>query len=192
MNPQDLLALKQQWQAQPLAPPEVAVLRGRIARETRTQRQTLVLGALVTVAALVYTLVAALREPSADRWFSLAFTATLYALTWLTALWVSRGTWRPHDESTAAYLDVSIRRCRSVIVAAPTGIVIYVACLIGTLFWKQQVAGIPWSTMLVHPAMIAAGWIGAPLYAAGMLWNARRHRRRLAMLLDLKRQISES
>ena len=37
--------------------------------------------------------------------------------------------------------------------------------------------------------MIIAGWIGAPLYSAGVLWNAGRHRKRLALLLDLKQQL---
>ena len=40
--------------------------------------------------------------------------------------------------------------------------------------------------------MILAGWIGAPLYSLALLLNAKRHRQRLRVLQDLKRQLGES
>ncbi len=76
--------------------------------------------------------------------------------------------------------------------AAPVGILLYVAGLVGSLAWKQRLLDVDLRQLLEAPAMIVSGWIGAPLYALGMLWNAQRHRKRLAALLDLKRQLSES
>jgi hypothetical protein len=107
------------------------------------------------------------------------------------ALWLSRGTWRPRDSSIAACLDLSIRRCRSMILAAPVGIALYVVGLIGSLAWKDRLIGLDWPAMLGTPAMIIAGWIGGPLYAAGMIWNARRQQARLKVLLALRRQLAE-
>jgi hypothetical protein len=106
-------------------------------------------------------------------------------------MWLSRGTWRPRDESLAACLDVSIRRCRSVIIAAPIGIVLYIAGLIGSLAWRQRLLGVEWQALLDTPAMIIAGWIGTPLYAIGMLVNAQLQRRRLVFLERLRQQLGE-
>ncbi len=189
--PHELGALKQQWQAQPAALPQVAALRERVAAETRASWRTLLFVTLGTMAVLGATLTYALRSDDALAWQGFWFTAIFATLVWVVALLLSRGTWRPQDESIAAHLNVSIQRCRSVIIAAPIGIVLYMAGLIGSLAWKQRMLGADWQVLAEAPAMILAGWIGAPLYAFGMLWNAQRHRRRLRTLLELKRQLRE-
>jgi hypothetical protein len=79
-----------------------------------------------------------------------------------------------------------------VILAAPLGILLYLAGLAGSLLWKQRLLGVEWSQLLEAPSMLIAGWIGAPLYSLAMLWNVHRHRQRLRVLLDLKRQLGES
>ena len=104
---------------------------------------------------------------------------------------LSRGTWRPRDESTSAHLDLSIRRCRAVLLAAPVGIVLYLLGLGGALLWRHRLFGGEWSELLSSGAVIIAGWIGAPLYAGGMLWYANRQKRRLGVLEALKRQLGE-
>jgi hypothetical protein len=189
---QDLEQLKQRWQAQAAPGPDVAALRERVGADTRAHQRTLVLVGLATLLVVVLTLLYAWRSARTAAWVSFVFTTGFATVVWLVALWLSRGTWRPRDESTAAYLDVSIQRCKSVIVAAPVGVLLYVAGLAGTLAWKQRLLGVDWGQLLDTPAMIAAGWIGAPLYSLCMLWNAQRQRRRLAVLTDLKRQLSES
>lgn len=188
----DLDQMKQQWLAQSAAGPDVAALRERVAADNRSHRRTLVLVGLATLLIIALTFGYAWRSARAAAWFSFVFTTAFAALVWLVALWLSRGTWRPRDESTSACLDVSIRRCRSVMLAAPVGILLYVAGLVGSLAWKQRLLDVDLGQLLEAPAMIVSGWIGAPLYALGMLWNAQRHRKRLAALLDLKRQLSES
>jgi hypothetical protein len=78
-----------------------------------------------------------------------------------------------------------------VILAAPIGIVLYIAGLAGTLVWKQRLFSIEWSQLLESPSVIIAGWIGAPVYALGMLWNARRQQQQLTFLQDLRRQLGD-
>jgi len=184
--------LRQQWQQQ--SPPAAAVtaLRQRVAADSRTHRRTLVIVAIGTLLVLGFTLLRAARSDEPNTWVSVVFVTCFAVLVWLVALVLSRGTWRPRDESIAAYIDLSIHRCRSVIVAAPIGIVLYVAGLVGSLAWRQRLLGVEWQHLLQAPEMIIAGWIGAPAYAIGMIVNARAHRRRLAFLEKLRRELGES
>ena len=184
--------MKQRWQAQSNTGPDLAALQDRVAAENRGQRRTLVVVGSATLLILAATGFHALRSDQPDAWFGFIFTAAFAALVWLVALLLSRGTWRPRDGSTAAYIEVSIRRCKSVIVAAPVGVVLYLAGLTGSLVSRQRLLGLEWADMLGAPSMIIAGWIGAPLYTFSMLWNARRERQRLALLQDLKRELGDN
>lgn len=186
---QELNDMKRQWQSQKSADPNLAALRERVAADNRSHRRTLGLVALATLAVILFTFIHAWYDGRSEAWVSFLFTTGFSAVVWLVALWLSRGTWQPRDGSTAAYLEVSIQRCRSVIFAAPTGIILYLAGLAGSIAWKQRLLDAEWNQLLFEPSMVLAGWIGAPLYSAGVLWNAQRHRKRLAMLLDLKQQL---
>jgi hypothetical protein len=192
MNAQpDFGALKRQWQsaAQPL--PDVAALRDRVTADTRAHWRALLLVTALTVVILGASLAFAVRSGQPAAWLSFGFSTIFASLVWSVALWMSRGTWRQQDDTIAGCLDLSIRRCRSMILAAPVGIALYVVGLIGSLAWKDRMFGVDWPSVLGTPAMIIAGWVGAPLYAAGMLWNAQRQRARLKVLLELKRQLAE-
>lgn len=186
----DMKHMKARWQEQSAAGPDLAALRERVAADNTSHRRTLWVVALTTIAVLLITFGSAWQGTRSAAWFSFAFTTAFAAVVWVVALWLSRGTWQPRDGSTAAYLEVSIQRCRSVILAAPVGVVLYLAGLAGSLAWKQKLLGLEWEQLLTAPTMVIAGWIGAPLYTVGMLWNAQRHRKRLALLLDLRRQLS--
>lgn len=193
MNAQpDFGALKRQWQSAVPPLPDVAALRDRVSADTKAHWRALGLVTVMTVLILAGSLTYALLSTDPAAWLSFGFSMLFATLVWSVALWLSRGTWRPRDDTVAAALDVSIRRCRSMVLAAPVGIALYVLGLVGSLAWKDRLFGVDWSTVLGTPAMIFAGWIGAPLYAAGMLWNARRQRSRLKVLLELKRQLTES
>lgn len=188
----ELESLRQQWRTQASPAIDVATLRQWVAEDSRTNRRTLVIVTLGTLLMLGYTLLRALRSDEPNTWVSVVFVTCFAVLVWLVALALSRGTWRPRDESTAAYLDLSIHRCRSVIVAAPIGIVFYVAGLVGSLVWRQRMLGVEWQQLLQAPEMIIAGWIGAPAYAIGMIINAQVQRRRLAILEKLRRELGET
>lgn len=192
MNAQpDFGSLKRQWQSAAPPLPDVAALRERVASDTRAHWRALLAVTVMTVLILSGSLIFALRSADEAAWLSFGFSVLFATLVWSVALWMSRGTWRPRDDTIAAALDLSIRRCRSMILAAPVGIALYVVGLVGSLAWKDRLVGLDWPTVLGTPAMIAAGWIGAPLYAAGMLWNARRQRSRLKVLTELRRQLAE-
>jgi hypothetical protein len=189
---QEFVSLKRQWQAATPPAVNVAAVRDRVAADTRAHWRALVLVLAMTAAVLGGSLVFALRSDEPAAWLSFGFSMLFATLVWSVALWMSRGTWRPADSSIAANLDLSIRRCRSMVLAAPVGIALYVVGLIGSLAWKDRLIGLDWPAVLGAPAMILAGWVGGPLYAAGMVWNARRQRARLKVLLELRRQLAES
>jgi hypothetical protein len=192
MNAQpDLGALKQQWQSAAPPLPDIAALRERVSADTKAHWRALFLVMSLTVLILVASLGYAISSADPAAWLSFGFSTLFATLVWSVALWMSRGTWRPRDDTIAGALELSIRRCRSMILAAPVGIALYLVGLVGSLAWKDRLFGVDWSTMLDTPAMIVAGWIGAPLYAAGMLWNAHRQRARLKVLLELQRQLSD-
>ncbi len=187
----ELESLRRRWQTQ--APPaaDVAALRERVAADSRANLRTLLVVAAGTLAVLGFTLYRAVLSDEPNTWVSVVFVTCFALLVWLVALVLSRGTWRPRDESIAAYIDLSIHRCRSLIVAAPIGIVLYVAGLVGSLAWRQRLLGVEWQQLLQAPEMIIAGWIGAPAYAIGMIVNARIQQRRLAFLETLRRELGE-
>lgn len=188
---QEMTVLKKQWQAESPPLPDTAVVRERLAADTRAQWRVLGIVTASSLLLLAGTLWRALLSGAPEAWMVFYFSAIFSTLVWCTALWLSRGTWQPRDESLAAHLEVSIRRCRSVIIAAPIGVLLYAAGLIGSLLWKQRLYGIDWRLMLDTPAMIIAGWIGAPLYGGLMFWNAHRQRQRMRTLQDLARQLRE-
>mgnify|MGYP003383170549 CR=1 FL=1 len=187
----ELKSLRQQWQGQTPPSTDVVALRQMVAAESRSNIRTLVIVAIGTVLLLGFTILKGLRSDEPNTWVSVVFATCFAVLVWLVALVLSRGTWRPRDESIAAYIDLSIHRCRSVIVAAPIGIILYVAGLVGSLAWRQRLLGIEWQQLLQAPEMILAGWIGAPAYAIGMIINARVQRGRLAFLEKLRRELGE-
>jgi hypothetical protein len=187
----ELDSLRQKWQTQ--APPatDATALRQAVAAQSRTNLRTLGIVAIGTLVVLGFTLLRAMRSDEPNTWVSVVFVTCFAVLVWLVALVLSRGTWRPRDESIAAYIDLSIHRCRSVIVSAPIGIVLYVAGLVGSLAWRQRLLGVEWQQLLQAPEMILAGWIGAPAYAIGMIINAHAQRRRLTFLEKLRRELGD-
>lgn len=193
MNAQpDFGSLKRQWQSAAPPLPDIAALRERAAADTRAHWRALLLVLAMTALILAGSLTFALRSGEPGAWLSFGFSTIFATLVWSVALFMSRGTWRPRDDTIAACLELSIRRCRSMVLAAPVGIALYVVGLAGSLLWKDRLFGVDWPGVLGTPAMIIAGWIGAPLYATAMIWNARRQRARLKVLLELKRQLAES
>ena len=188
---QEFTSMKRQWQAQSQPLPAATELRERLAADTRAHWRVVGIVTALSLVALGTVLINAWRSKDPEAWMAFGAATVFVILVWSLALLLSRGTWQPRDESVAAHLEVSIRRARSVVMAAPIGIVLYLAGLIGSLLWKQRLHGGDLRDLLESPAVIIAGWIGAPLYSALMVWNARRQMQRLHSLQALRRRLSE-
>jgi hypothetical protein len=115
------------------------------------------------------------------------------AVVWVSSLWIARGTWRPLGQTTAAYVELAIRRCQSNIRASRLGMWTYGAQLVTVCFIASVMAesSARLVSLLTSWPVILIGWIGLPTYIAWMTWFQRKKRTELARLLELKRQLTE-
>lgn len=183
--------LRRQWQNQQGTPVDTGLLQRQAEAESRAHRRAIVIAAVLTALILAAVFVRAMVTGLPEAWFGAIWTLLFSGAAWPIWLWMSRGTWQPHDTSTASYLDISIRRCRAVLMGAPTSILLYVAGLAGALILRHQLVGDAWGDLLSSPSTVVAGWLGVPLYALASLRYAHRKRQRLAMLLALQRQLGD-
>jgi hypothetical protein len=128
------------------------------------------------------------------------FQSDPFTLVWAAAIWVftlwalgisirkQRGVWRPEAETTASYVEISIRRCEASLGSIRQGFrlmaweLVFVAAF---LTWKA-VAG--WELSLTG----TLGFIGllagmATLLSVNMITKARRLRAELAEWLDFEK-----
>lgn len=113
-------AWQQQWQAasEETGSDSVEDLRRRVETESRRMRFGLLAPAAVTVGIGGSVLLRAIDSVQSTDLVLAAGVWLSILIAWAGTLWIAHGTWRPLGETTAAYLDVSIRRCRSSIATA--------------------------------------------------------------------------
>jgi hypothetical protein len=178
------------WQTQ-TAGPDAADLRERVARETRRKKVALILPIAVTLGIGGWM---ASRAAASDRWQDLLLaveTWTFIAVLWAVALWLERGTWRPLDESTAAFVSLSIRRCEAVLTGLRVSTAAYLAQLACILSWQLWYAPMSAADVLGAWPMIVLGWLGVPAFLLGTAWYGRRKRLELDRLIELRRQLTD-
>ncbi|HZF29063.1 MAG TPA: hypothetical protein VE907_08100 [Gammaproteobacteria bacterium] len=187
----DLTHWTRAWQSYSAAP-KAADLRERVARDIRGARIALIGPVLVTVVAGGGTLVTALtRGTPADIALAVGVW-TFIAAVWLGSLWIARGTWRPLAATTGAFLDFSVRRCRSVIAGARLGAILYLLGLFGILWWKHYYLSIGVRALLMSWQVVLFGVAITPAVFSALCLLARRKRAELACLLNAKRQLEET
>ena len=120
----------------------------------------------------------------------LAVESWLFILVvWAGCLWIGRGTWRPLADTTAAFIDISIRRCRSNLRAASFGAWLYVCQLLFVMLWRFFSSAIELTALLTSWPVVLLGWVGVPVFFASRSWFMRAQRAELDRLLDLDRQL---
>lgn len=184
----ELRAWQREWREQALPSTTVEDLARSVQRGNRHALYGTIAAALFTIVAVV-PLIRRAVAGTIDTQFLTGILAFV-VLVWLTALWLARGTWRPRDESAAAFLEVSIRRCRAAMLGVPVAFVLYAAELIYVLISMQRIEAVDLGTLLRSPQFVAVGWIGGPVYLAGQLWYGHRQRQRLQRLRLLQAQLA--
>jgi hypothetical protein len=179
------------WQTQHDAAP--LDLRARVDRQTRRIRWLLVLPVLVTIVMGGGFGWQAIDSPSFDSIALAAATWTFIAAAWTIALVNSRGTWRPLAETTAAYLDLSIRRCRSTLRGLAWGVALYVVELAFCVGWRlyRLDGDVPVAHVLASASVVVLGWVGLPAFVGLAIWYGRRTRAELARLEELRHQLGD-
>jgi hypothetical protein len=189
----DLAVWRRQWAAQPDTRNDAhwaEDLKRRVTRESRLMKIGLIAPILVTLLIGGGFIAFALTFASAANVVLVAEVWGFILVTWAGSLWLARGTWRPLGETTAAFVDISIRRCRSNIRAASFGAWLYVGQLAFMLLWKFYSTSIALAALMTAWPVILIGWLGLPAFFAWRSWFVRRQRAKLDRFLELQRQLS--
>jgi hypothetical protein len=173
---------REQWQSSSEAP-ALSGLSKRVARQSRYMRIMLMADILVTLVIGGGTVVLAMRNPRIE-------TAILAAATWLfiTAAWIfglsnRKDAWSPAASTTAAFLDLSLRRCRGNLRATTFGAILYFVEMAFCLSWVYHESGFLSSTLIILIALITL------TFAALLLIYKKKKRADLAYLLNLQRDL---
>lgn len=184
-------AWRRQWQSgyEPNRHDWARSLKDRVERQSNRIRFGLAAPILVTVLVGGGVLVRALgTRQSMD--IVIAVEAWLFILvTWAGSLLLARGTWRPFAETTAAFVDLSIRRCRANLRAVPFAIGLYVCQLVIVVLLKSRYSS-GLGAVLTAPPTIVLGGVGLPALLLGGFWYARTQRAEIEHLLELERQLA--
>lgn len=186
----DMDGWRRLWHARPDSV-VAADLQDRVARETRRRAVWMIAPVFVTVAIGGWITARAFGAPELDN-IVLAVETWLYiALIWAGSLWIDRGTWRPLANTTAAFVEISIRRCSSTVSGLRFGALMYVVQFLFIVWWKRHYSGLQWSDLLTAWPVILIGWVGGPVFLAFVAWYSGRKRAELQQLIGLRRQLGE-
>jgi hypothetical protein len=183
---------RRQWQSRSESAAKadaVEQLRRRVLRETRWNKIGLIAPILVTLVVGGGIVLRALRTGQAIDVLLAVEAWILIVVIWVGCLWIARGTWRPLADTTAAFIDISIRRREANLRGATFGACLYVVqvAFIALALGAASPTGIV--SVLTSGSMIVVGWIGVPGGLAALYWFRRRQRADLERLRELKRQL---
>jgi hypothetical protein len=185
-----------QWQRQWRAPggarhdaDSAEDLRRRVTRNSRLLTIGMIAPILVTIGIGGSVTARALTLASPADVVLAAEAWVFILVTWAGSLWLARGTWRPLAETTAAFVDISIRRCRSNLRAASFAAWLYVCQLLFMVLWKLFGSAVELTALLTSWPVILLGWVGVPVFFASRSWFTRVQRAELDRLLELERQL---
>jgi len=164
-------------------------LKRRVTRDSRLIRIGLIAPILVTIGIGGAYIARALTSLSPADVILVAEVWLFILVTWAGCLWIVRGTWRPLAETTVAFIDISIRRCRSNLRGASFGAWLYVCQLSFVMLWKLYSTSIELAVLLTSWPVILLGWLGVPVFFAWRSWFMRRQRAELDRLLELEREL---
>jgi len=165
-------------------------LTRRVLRDTRRMKLGLIAPVLVTFGIGGAMVLRALRTGQVID-AVLAVECWLFiVVTWVGGLWLARGTWQPLADTTAAFVDISIRRCEANIRSASFGAYLYVLQFLFIVLVKIFGYAVGAAAVLTSPYVILLGWLGLPLVSAAIVWFRRRQRAQLEHLRALRRQLS--
>jgi hypothetical protein len=160
-----------------------------VLRETRWTKIGMIAPVFVTFVIGSSIVVRALRTGAAAD-VVLAVEGWLFiAVLWICTLWIARGTWRPLADTTAAFIDISIRRREANLRIATLAAYFYAAQLLFVvlvMMFDTRAGAIAVLTSL--PALLLA-WVGVPSMFVWLLWYRRRQRAALLHLRELEREL---
>jgi hypothetical protein len=113
----------------------------------------------------------------------------LILVAWTVGLWLGRGNWQAETQSTAAFVRVSVSRCRSRLVAICFAAVFYAVELIFVIAWKQYYFPVDLQAVLASPVVIMFIAVVTPIFFSCLAVCFGRTRMRLRYLLEVQREL---
>jgi hypothetical protein len=174
----ELEAWREEWTSQAA---QGSMLADRVKRHSRFMRLMLVAEVLVTVVIGGGTIWLAVSRQELNFRVLAAATWLFLAAAWGFGLWNRHGAWSPVAMTSAAYIEISIRRCRSAMLATIFGMVLYVVELVFCLVWIYQ-----WTGELSFLFSIPMGAV-AGVSVVFFVWSLMYRKRKKAELARLIR-----
>jgi hypothetical protein len=188
----ELETWRRQWQAGSASAFDadaVESLRRRVLRETRSNKLMLVWPILVTIIVGGWIILRALRTGQGLD-VLLAIEGWIFIVVmWAGCLWIARGTWRPLADTTAAFVEISIRRREANLRGATFGACAYVVQVVFGVLALGVASPVGFVPLLTSAYVIVVGWIGVPVGLLAVAWFRRRQRADLERLRELERQL---
>jgi hypothetical protein len=179
---------REQWQSENTVPLD---LRRRVERESRFMKLLLIADIMVTVLIGGGATAWAVRSPQPDVILLAVATWVFVAAAWTASLTINRGVWSPSALNTAAFLDLSIARCRGRLAAIRFGAGLFVCQLVFCLGWIYQHAPeqhTPVAAWLLFSSIpIDFVWVFTVAFFGFLFWYRRKKRVELTRLLDMAR-----
>jgi hypothetical protein len=189
----ELEAWRQQWQSGATVPLD---LRRRVERQSRFMKIALIGDILVTITIGGATTGWAFRSPQPDIVLLAVATWVFIATAWTFTLTVNRSNWSPSAQDTAAFVDLSVRRCRgrlSAIWFAAGLFVFQIVFVLGWVYRNSPAHRQPLLTWLFFGSIpIDVVWLCTLAFFAFLVWYRRRKRTELASLLSLREQMTDA
>ena len=188
MNQETELDLwRRQWQSETTVPLD---LRKRVERQTRFMKIGLLADILVTIVIGGGAIVWALLSPQSDIVLLAAVTWLFLAAAWTFSLTVNRRNWSPSTLDTAAFVELSVRRCAGRLAAVRFGVVLFLCEIVFGLGWvyrhspEGRMPLLPWLFFSSLPIDIV--WLATAAFSFFVVWYRRRKRAELAYFLNLR------
>jgi hypothetical protein len=182
---------RQQWQSETTVPLD---LRRQVARQSRLMKIGLILDTLVTLVMGGGTTAWAMRSSQPDIVLIPVATWLFLAAAWTFVLTANRGNWAPSGLDTAAFLNLSIRRCRTALSTIWFAVALFVCEIAFGLAWAYTHTTPPRPSLLTwlwfSSLRIDIVWMCSLAFLAGILWYRKKKQAELASLLDLLAEMS--
>jgi hypothetical protein len=170
-------------------------IRSHAARAGRRLTVRYASGCLFALVFLAVSALYAQRHPTLQwlLWAAAVWIATLVAVAFM--IWNGRGLWTAADRSSAAYVELSRKRCVAELRAVRFGyallsaeLVVVIPWLLWDFFSKRSLPGFDRASHLSGFAVLLALTVG---YLVWFTLYRRRKLRELALLADFERSVAD-
>ncbi len=183
----ELEVWRRQWQSDTTVPLD---LRRKVERQSRFMKIALFADILVTITIGGATAGWAVRSPQPEIVLLAVVTWIFIAVAWTFTLTVNRRSWSPSAQDTAAFVDLSVRRCRGRLAAVwfAGGLFLFqTVFVVGWVYRNSPARRQPLLTWLFFGSVpIDIVWLCTLAFFGFLIWYWRRKRAELAYLLGLK------